>query len=163
MPRLTPELRRSPAFWVASGFGVGLAPTAPGTVGTFAAVIPFLFMHDLPLPIYLGIVAATFLIGTWAAGRVIKLLGREDPGLVVIDEWVGLWIALAALPGGLPWLAAGIVLFRFFDVIKPWPVKWLDENIHGGFGAMFDDAIAGLYALFFLQSMAFLLPRWGLI
>jgi len=162
MSRLTPELRRSPAFWIASGFGSGLAPKAPGTVGTFVAVFPWLLMRDLPLLPYLAIVAGTFLLGVWAAQQVIRMIGKEDPGVVVLDEWVGLWIGLTALPGGLPWLFAGVALFRLFDVAKPWPVSLIDRRMHGGIGAMLDDALAGVYTLLVLQAFGWLLPRWGL-
>jgi len=161
MTRLTPAMRRSPAFWVASGFGCGLAPKAPGTVGTLVAVIPWLMFQHLPLPIYIAIVVATFALGVWTAHIVINLVEREDPGVIVIDEFVGLWIGLAALPAGLPWLVIAILLFRLFDVSKPWPVSWADRKLHGGFGAMLDDALAGLYTLLMIQSVAWLLPRWG--
>jgi phosphatidylglycerophosphatase A len=161
MTQLTPEMRRSPAFWIASGFGCGLAPKAPGTVATFLAVIPWLAMRELPLLTYALIVLATFAVGVWAAGRVIELVGKEDPGIVVIDEWAGLWIGLLALPDGLPWLLAGVLLFRLFDIAKPWPVSWADRRLHGGIGAMLDDALAGIYTLLMLQAVAWLLPRWG--
>jgi len=159
--RLTPTLRRSPAFWLASGFGSGLAPKAPGTVGTFVAVLPWLALRELPLLPYALIVLATFALGVWAAGKVIDLIEQDDPGVVVLDEWVGLWIGLFALPDGILWLLAGVLLFRLFDVAKPWPVSWADRRLHGGFGAMFDDALAGLYTLLILQSVAWLLPGWG--
>ncbi len=161
MSRLSPELRRSPGFWFASGFGCGLAPKAPGTVGTLVAVFPWLAMRDLPLLPYALIVLATFALGVWAAHKVIALTGTEDPQIVVIDEWVGLWIGLFALPEGIGWLLAGVLLFRLFDVSKPWPVSWADRKLHGGIGAMLDDALAGLYTLLMLQSVAWLLPRWG--
>ena len=161
MTRLTPRLRRSPAFWLASGLGSGLAPKAPGTVGTFLAVIPWLALRELPWVGYLVVVLATFAVGVWAAHQVIELIEVDDPGVVVIDEWVGLWIGLFALPDGLHWLLAGVVLFRLFDIAKPWPVSWADRKLHGGFGAMFDDALAGVYTLLMIQAVAWLLPRYG--
>jgi phosphatidylglycerophosphatase A len=151
------RLRRLPAFWLACGFGAGLAPRAPGTVGTLVAVLPWLLLRELPGWLYLLAVLATFALGTWAAQRVIDVLGAEDPGVVVIDEWIGLWLALFLLPPGWGWLLVGIVLFRLFDIAKPWPVGWADRRLHGGFGAMFDDALAGACAFGVLQFAA-----WGL-
>ena len=147
-------LLRDPAGWIATGFGSGLAPRAPGTVGTLAALLPWLALRELPLWGYLAAVLAAFVLGVWAAQRVIERLRIEDPGLVVWDEFVGLWIALIAVPGGWAWVVIGFGLFRLFDIAKPWPVSWADARLKGGFGAMFDDALAGLYALAALQALA---------
>lgn len=151
-PLYRPMLR-SPALWLASGFGAGLSSWAPGTVGTLVAVLPWLLMRDLPLPLYFLIVALTFAIGVWSAQRVIDRTGVEDPGVVVLDEWIGLWIGLTLLPEGWLWLAIGVLVFRFFDILKPWPVSWIDREIHGGIGTMLDDALAGVFALLTLQGM----------
>jgi len=153
-----PRLRRTPAFWLASGFGAGLSPRAPGTVGTLVAALPWLLLSALPWAVYAAVVLATFAIGVWAAQRVIDVLGAEDPGVVVIDEWVGLWITLFLAPPGWQWPLIGIALFRVFDILKPWPVSWADTQLHGGFGAMFDDALAGVYACLALQLIAWLGP-----
>jgi len=147
-------LLRDPAGWIATGFGSGLAPRAPGTVGTLAALLPWLALRELPLWGYLAVVLAAFALGVWAAQRVIERLRIEDPGLVVWDEFVGLWIALIAVPDGWAWVVIGFGLFRLFDIAKPWPVSWADARLKGGFGAMFDDALAGLYALAALQALA---------
>jgi len=112
----------------------------------------------LPLAGYLLALALAFALGVWAANRVIAKIRIEDPGLVVWDEFVGLWITLIAAPPGWPWMLAGFVLFRVFDIAKPWPVAWADRTIKGGFGAMFDDALAGLYALVVMQGL-----RWWLV
>jgi phosphatidylglycerophosphatase A len=147
-------LLRDPAGWIATGFGSGLAPRAPGTVGTLAALLPWLALRELPLWGYLAAVLAAFALGVWAAQRVIERLRIEDPGLVVWDEFVGLWITLIAVPDGWAWVVIGFGLFRLFDIAKPWPVSWADARLKGGFGAMFDDALAGLYALAALQALA---------
>jgi len=149
-------LLRDPAGWIATGFGSGLVPRAPGTVGTLAALLPWLALRQLPLWGYLAAVLAAFVLGVWAAQRVIAQLRIEDPGLVVWDEFVGLWITLIAVPHGWHWVLLGFVLFRLFDIAKPWPVSWADARLKGGFGAMFDDALAGGYALAVLQALA-----WG--
>lgn len=146
---------KDPAGWIATGFGTGFAPYASGTVGTLAALIPWLAFRHLPLWQYLVMLVAAFALGVWAAQRVIDTIEVQDPGIVVWDEFVGLWIALTAAPAGWEWAAGGFVLFRFFDILKPWPVSWADNHCKGGFGAMLDDAFAGFYALAMLQAVAY--------
>ena len=146
------RLLTHPAGWIATGFGSGLAPVAPGTFGTFAALLPWLALRELPLALYLGVLAAAFLLGIWAANWTIRRLGVHDPGLVVWDEFIGLWIALIAVPERWYFVLAGVALFRFFDIVKPWPVRWADRRVKGGFGTMLDDVLAGLYALVALQA-----------
>lgn len=148
------RLLSHPAGWLATGFGSGLSPIAPGTVGSAAALLPWLLLRELPLTAYLLVVLATFLAGIWAADWVIRRIGEEDPGVVVIDEFIGLWLALAAAPTGWAWALSGFALFRLFDIAKPWPASWADRKLKGGFGAMVDDAFAGLYALLALQAGA---------
>ena len=162
MPALPTGTRRTlmkhPLGWLAAGFGAGFSPRAPGTVGSLAALLPWWFLlRELPLPAYLGVLAASFALGVWAAHWVIRRTGIQDPGLVVWDEYVGMWIALAAAPAGWPWMLLAFVAFRLFDIAKPWPVGWADRALHGGFGAMLDDALAGLYALGVVQALAFFL------
>lgn len=150
-------LLRHPAGWIASGFGVGFAPVAAGTFGTLAALVPWWWLRELPLPYYALVLIAAFALGIWAAQWVIRTTHIEDPSVVVWDEFVGVWIALAAAPRGWIWLLAGFALFRLFDIWKPWPVRWADRELHGGLGAMLDDALAGLLALLVLQLAAWLL------
>ena len=142
-----------PAGWIATGLGSGLAPRAPGTAGSLLALLPWwLWLRDLPPIAYLGVVAVAFLVGVWAARWCIARTGIADPGFVVWDEFVGLWLALAWVPAGWPWIAAGFLLFRLFDIWKPWPVRWADRNVHGGVGVMLDDLLAGALALAVLQA-----------
>src|SRR5690606_30297504 len=143
----TPDLRRlrsEPAAWLATGAGVGFIRVAPGTFGTAAALLPWLALRELPLPAYVAMLLLAFVLGVWASNRVIALLGRQDPQVVVWDEFVGVWITLAAAPAGWQWMLAGFALFRLFDIWKPWPVRWADRRVHGGLGAMLDDALAGV-------------------
>lgn len=138
-----------PAGWIASGFGSGLSPYAPGTAGSLAALVPWLALRELPLPAYALALVLAFVLGVWASNRVVAKLRIEDPGVIVWDEFVGQWIALAPLlawPAGWPWIVAAFVLFRVFDVCKPWPVSWADRNVEGGLGVMLDDVLAGAYA-----------------
>lgn len=138
-----------PAGWIACGFGSGLSPVAPGTAGSLLALLPWFALRELSWPIHLGVVALVFAIGVWASNVAIARLRIADPGAVVVDEFVGQWIALMPLvitPQGWPWIVAGFVLFRVFDVWKPWPVSWADRHVKGGFGVMLDDVVAGAYA-----------------
>ncbi len=136
---------RHPAGWIATGFGSGLAPLAPGTVGSLTALLPWFFLHELTAAAYLGVCLAYFLVSVWAAQWVIDRLGVDDPGVVVADEWVGLWLTLFLVPAEPLWILIGFAVFRFFDILKPWPVSWADQKLHGGFGSMLDDVIAGIY------------------
>jgi phosphatidylglycerophosphatase A len=136
---------------IATGCYVGRLPKAPGTWGSAAAFVPWFFIRGFSLPVYLGIVAALFIIGFFAAGSAEKLMDRPDPGCIVIDEIVGMLIALILVPDHpAAWLLA-FILFRIFDIFKPFPISWFDRHIHGGIGIMLDDIIAGLYTLVCLQ------------
>ena len=157
--RLDAEQRRAifshPAGWIASGFGSGLSPFASGTVGSAVALLPWFALRELTWPLYLAALALAFAIGVWASDVVIRKLGVEDPGVVVWDEFVGQWITLTPLliwPRGWLWIGTGFVLFRVFDVWKPWPASWADRSVKGGFGAMLDDVLAGLYAALVLAA-----------
>ena len=131
---------------LATFFGLGFVPLAPGTVASAAAAVLYRFLlHDLAWPLYALLVAALFLAGTAASARYALALGRPDPGRVVIDEVCGQLIALAFLPAGWIPVAVSFALFRFFDIIKPWPIRRL-ERLPGGWGIMADDVGAGLVA-----------------
>ena len=152
---IEPSARRWNNHWVhflAFGFGSGAAPKAPGTFGTLAAVPVFLLLAQLPLWAYLAVVVISFVVGVYLCSQTSKDMGVHDHGGIVWDEFVGYWITMIALPVAWPWVIAGFVLFRFFDIIKPWPIGWLDKRVHGGFGIMIDDVIAGLFALVILQA-----------
>jgi phosphatidylglycerophosphatase A len=110
-------------------------------------------LHTLSLPVYLAIIAGLFVVGTFAAGEAEKILDNRDPGVVVIDEIVGILIALIAVPVTPLTMALGFVLFRIFDIAKPFPVNFFDQRFHGGLGIMLDDIIAGIYSLIILQLL----------
>lgn len=137
---------KNPICFLAFGFGSGLAPKAPGTFGTLAAVPLYLLASSLPLPAYLGLTLLMFLAGVWLCGRCEQILGAQDHSGIVWDEFVGLFITLAAAPVSPGAVIAGFLLFRLFDVLKPWPIGWLDRRVHGGLGIMLDDVLAGIYA-----------------
>jgi phosphatidylglycerophosphatase A len=139
-------LLRHPWGWLASGFGSGLSPITPGTTGSAAALVVWWFLlRDLSMPMYALVLLATFLIGVVAGDWTIRKLGVEDPGVIVIDEFLGLWITLILLPDG------------WADILKPWPASWADRRIKGGFGTMLDDAFAGLYGLLAMQAASWYL------
>lgn len=151
---------RHPAGWIASGLGSGFAPFAPGTAGSAAALLPWLLLRELPAAWYLASILAAFALGVWAAHVVVRRLGIEDPGVIVWDEFVGQWIALVPLlawPATWPWVLAAFLLFRIFDVVKPWPVSWADRRVRGGLGVMLDDAFAGIYAALVLTLALYLM------
>ena len=152
------SLLTHPAGWIGTGCGWGLVRRAPGTVGSLAALLPWwLWLRDLHWLPYVAVVAVAFVLGIWASRWCIARTGIADPGFIVWDEFVGLWLALAWLPAGWPWIVAGFALFRLFDIWKPWPVRWADRSIHGGLGVMLDDLLAGAMALGVLQGARALL------
>lgn len=152
-----------PAGWIACGFGSGLFPRAPGTAGSLVALIPWWFaLRELPLAWYATVLVLAFALGVWACDVAGRRLGVDDHRALVWDEFVGQWIALCAAPrSSWPWtaafMAAGFLLFRLFDVWKPWPIRIADRRVHGGLGVMLDDVLAGIYALIVMQIAAWLL------
>ena len=136
---------------VATGGYVGLLPKAPGTWGSLAALLPWLLVKDLALAPYLAVLAVLFVVGFFAAGSAEKILDRPDAGAIVIDEILGMFITLTLAPDHPAAWFLGFILFRIFDVAKPFPVSWFDRRIHGGIGIMMDDVVAGIYALVALQ------------
>jgi phosphatidylglycerophosphatase A len=143
-----------PAHMIAFGFGAGLAPFAPGTAGTLLGwAIGGFLINYFPPAVMLAVVAVCFVIGVWACELTGKHLGVPDHGAMVWDEVVAFLLVLAILPPSLVWQAAGFVLFRFFDILKPPPIRWFERRYHGGFGVMFDDLLAAGYTLLLL-SMA---------
>jgi phosphatidylglycerophosphatase A len=132
---------RHPAALIATGFGVGLLPFMPGTWASLAA-----------LPCALAAAAAiAFALGCWAAARVAAASGRHDPGFIVIDEIAAQWLVLLAAPLDWRWYATAFLLFRLFDIAKPWPIRLVERRVAGGFGIMLDDIVAALYALVLLS------------
>jgi phosphatidylglycerophosphatase A len=141
---MKPRLSR----WIALGFGSGLSPVAPGTVGTlwawaaFAALDPFLWDAA-----WWGVIAASFAIGCWACERTGRDLGVSDHGGMVWDEVVAFWAVLLIVPSGFTSQLAAFFVFRVFDVLKPPPIRQVDRRVKGGFGVMLDDVIAAFYTV----------------
>ena len=140
-----------PASLLATWFGAGLVPGMPGTWGALAA-LPFAAILQYWTG-SLGLGAATvlvFLVGIWACNGHIAHLQVDDPPSAVIDEVAGQWLTLLAAPLNIWAYLTGFILFRLFDIMKPWPIAWLDGHVAGGFGTMIDDMVAGLYAALIL-------------
>tara|TARA_Y100000782_G_scaffold70535_1_gene76301 strand:- start:1824 stop:2312 length:489 start_codon:yes stop_codon:yes gene_type:complete len=146
---------KNPIHFLAFGLGSGAAPWAPGTFGTLAAIIPYFWFQQLSLPWYLVMLAVTTVIGIWLCDRTSKDIGVKDHGGIVWDEFVGFWITMTLAPAGIIWIVYGFVLFRIFDILKPWPIKWADQKVSGGLGVMLDDIIAGVMAAAILQITAY--------
>ena len=152
-PRL---LFRHPAHFISLGFGSGLAPRMPGTVGTLLAWALFaLFPPSAPLWLSLVILLALFILGVFAAGVTGRALGVADHGAIVWDEMVAMWLVLLFTPADLLWQAVAVALFRFFDILKPPPIRWADRHLRDGFGVMFDDLLAAGYSLLVLAVLLY--------
>lgn len=154
-----PDLRKvalgSPSGLLAFGFGSGLSPIAPGTMGTLVA-IPFVFaLKGLGEVGFWIALILFFLLGVELCGRVSQKLGVHDHGGIVWDEMVGYWLAVAFVPLQWQWLLAAFVLFRFFDIVKPWPIRQLDKKVSGGFGIMIDDVVAALFAMVLMGAFQY--------
>ena len=147
---------RSPAQFLACGFGAGLSPKAPGTVGTAVAVPLYWLAADWGLPLYSVFVVGAALLGVWVCGAASRQLRVHDHPAIVWDEFVGYWITLWAMPVDWLWMAAGFVVFRVYDIVKPWPVNLLDKREQGGLGIMIDDILAGLMACATLHLAVYL-------
>lgn len=144
-------------LFLATGFYSGYAPKAPGTAGSLVALLPFLLLQQLSNWLYVVIVLTAILVGIYVCQKADDLLQTHDNKAIVWDEFCGLWITLFMVPQGWHWLLIGFVLFRFFDIIKPFPISWLDKQVSGGLGVMLDDVVAGLFALSCIQLAVFLL------
>ena len=148
------------AVFVATAGYCGYFPVAPGTVGSAAGVVVYLLVRWSGSPIVaVGLIAVLFAAGVWAGTIAERYFGGIDPGPIVIDEVVGMLITLAFIHVGLSGALAGFLLFRVFDVIKPYPANQF-ERLHGGLGVMADDAMAAVYANLSLRLLMWLMPQW---
>ncbi len=149
--KLTPkQILSDPILFLAFGFGSGLAKKAPGTLGTLAAVPVYWAFAQTGIVAYSLLTVAVTIAGIWICDIAAKKLGEHDFGGIVWDEIAGYLITLWLVPFSWQAMVAGFLLFRVFDVIKPWPIKWVDQRVEGGFGIMLDDVLAGVFAGFLL-------------
>lgn len=147
-----------PVHFIACGFGSGASRYAPGTCGTLVAIPFYLFLRQLPAAAYLVTVLVAFAIGVALCHVTAKAFGLHDHPAIVWDEIVGYWLTmwLSPMHWNSVWLIAGFALFRLFDIWKPWPIGWIDKKLKGGFGIMFDDLVAALFAWLCLQFLYYL-------
>ena len=148
---------RHPLVFLACGFGSGASPWAPGTAGTLVAVPIYLFLSQLDTFYYLLITTLMFLLGIYLCDRATARFGQHDHAAIVWDEIVGFLVTMSLLPTTWQWIVAGFIAFRLFDILKPWPINWLDRHVGGGLGIMLDDIAAGLAGLSVLLLLQFLL------
>ena len=144
----------NPLHLLAFGFGSGVMPWAPGTFGTLAAVPLYLLLRPLPLWSYLLVLLVGFAAGIWLCERTSRDLGVHDHSGIVWDEIIGFLLTMTLAPPGWLWILLGFVLFRFFDILKPWPIHYIDRQVGGGVGIMLDDQLAALYALLVMLLIA---------
>ncbi len=137
----------NPIQFLALGFGSGLAPKAPGTFGTLAAIPLYWFMSGLSAPVYGLITLCLAIVGIYICGYCAKAVNVHDHPAIVWDEIVGYLITMFMVPVSLTNIVLGFLLFRLFDIVKPWPISILDRKVKGGFGIMIDDVVAGVMAL----------------
>ena len=136
---------------LATWFGLGLLPKAPGTWGSLAALpIGYAVIAWTNLELFCILTALLFIIGIWASSIASNEIGTTDPSEIVIDEVVGQWIVLIIIPHNIILYFFGFILFRFFDIVKPWPISWADKQIKGGWGIMIDDVLAAIFAAIIL-------------
>lgn len=144
---------QDPKYFIAFGFGSGLMPFAPGTWGTLAAIPLYLLLKDSSSLIYISAVFIAFVLGVWVSESVSQDLGEHDYAGIVWDEVVGYLLTMFLVPIALHWMILGFLLFRFFDILKPWPIRFIDKKVQGGLGIMLDDVLAAIPAWIILQLL----------
>lgn len=145
---------KRPDSIVACGFGTGAAPFAPGTFGTLIGIPFYWLMQDLSLLSYSLVLVLFFWFGVWVCQTTADALHVHDHPGIVWDEVVGYLVTMMLAPAGWQWWLVGFLLFRLFDIVKPWPISVLDKRVAGGFGIMIDDVLAGIYALLCIKLLA---------
>lgn len=141
-------------YWIATGFGLGRLPLVPGTWGTLGGVVLYLLLLPFSWPIYCLTLVVSFVFGCWLCEKVAQDMKIHDHASVVWDEIVGYIVSMLAVPRGAGWMLAGFILFRIFDILKPWPIGEIDAKMKTGIGMMLDDVAAGLVVCFLLNAYA---------
>jgi phosphatidylglycerophosphatase A len=152
-----PKLLRDPVHLFAFGFGAGLSPFAPGTFGTLIAIPIVLLVHRFGFAVYAAFAIAAIVFGIYVCGESARRLGVHDHPGIVWDEIAGYTVTMLAAPPYWYWLLCGFVLFRFFDIVKPWPIREADHSLGGGLGIMLDDIIAGIFSAAIIFGLTFLI------
>jgi phosphatidylglycerophosphatase A len=138
-------------LFLATGFGVGYSPIAPGTLGTLVAILVYYFLSEIPPPLYEITLIGFFFLSVWVSENAERLFGKKDDQRIVIDEMIGFLITMLWVPKTLLFVIIGFFLFRFFDILKPFPIRRLEKGFKGGFGVVLDDVVAGVYANILLR------------
>ena len=148
---------------IATGFGVGYSPVAPGTLGTLVAIPVYYFLSDIPSPLYEITLISFFFLSVWISENAETFFGKKDDPRIVIDEVMGFLITMLWVPKTTGFIMIGFFLFRFFDILKPFPIRRLERRLKGGWGVVLDDVMAGVYAniILHLISLALPLSPWG--
>lgn len=155
IPDVPQKVWEDPLYFVAFGLGSGAIPFAPGTFGTLMAIPFYLLLAPLPLPIYISFVIAFIIASSFICEKVSREIKTHDHPGMCLDEFAGFFVTMIDAPLGWKWVVLGFLLFRLFDIWKPWPISYFDEHLHGGFGMVFDDVLAGIYALAIIQFIAY--------
>jgi len=157
MKKVPVKLLLNPVHFLSLGFGTGLVPVAPGTAGTLAGTGLYMLLAWMPLPSYLLLVGFLYLAGIALCAYTARTLETRDHPAIVWDEVVGFLVTMSFAPEGWQWILAGFLLFRVFDIWKPWPIRRLERQLKGGHGIMADDLLAAVFALTILQIIAYIL------
>jgi phosphatidylglycerophosphatase A len=153
---LEPSIKMNRFFLLlATGFGVGNSPIAPGTLGTLVAILVYYFLSEIPSPLYEITLIGFFFLSVWVSENAERLFVKKDDQRIVIDEIMGFLITMLWVPKTIGFIIIGFLLFRFFDILKPFPIRHLERRMKGGFGVVLDDVMAGLYANVILQIISY--------
>ena len=143
---------------IATGFGVGYSPVAPGTLGTLVAIPIYYFLSDIPSPLYEITLIGFFFLSVWISENAETSFGKKDDQRIVIDEIIGFLITMLWVPKTVPFIIIGFFLFRFFDILKPFPIRRLEKGLKGGYGVVLDDVAAAVYANIILHLIGRIYP-----
>lgn len=142
-------------LFIATGFGVGYSPIAPGTLGTLVAIPIYYFLSEIPSPLYEITLVGFFFLAVWISENAEIFFGKKDDQRIVIDEMIGFLITMLWIPKTIHFILIGFFLFRFFDILKPFPIRRLETRLKGGWGVVLDDVLAGVYANIILQIASY--------
>lgn len=154
VPPIPESVWKNPWHFIAFGFGTGCIPVAPGTFGTLIAIPLYLYLTTYSQTFYLIFLLAFIAFSMWLSEKVSREINVQDHQGMNIDEIAGFLVTMFHAPYGWGWIILGVILFRIFDILKPWPIKQVDERMHGGVGVVLDDVLAGIYSLIIIQIIA---------
>jgi len=156
-PPVPEAVWQNPLYFLAFGLGSGAMPFAPGTFGTLMAIPFYLALRSLPLTAYIIFVIAFFALSAYLCDRLSREIHVHDHPGMCIDEFAGFFVTMINAPHGVGWIILGFILFRIFDIWKPWPIGLIDEKVTGGVGMVLDDVVAGLFSCAIIQILSLVL------